>query len=183
MTSTTIIERVATALCSDNLKLAEGLCDLDKIISVGWSAKKAKLGALGMWARYVHDPQRTREFLDSVHRLAISLSRQRKRGGSQDELKRLSEAVVFWWITSECVSCQGRGLIVLAESQVVSDFVCEQCNGSGKRSAPHASEARLEWDERQFQYRFNELLTHIENGFSEFAKLCWRYNAKIANHN
>jgi hypothetical protein len=183
LTYRTIIERLASALCSDNLKLLEGYCDLDKVISVGWSAKRSKLGALGMWAKYVQDPHRTKEFLDSVHKIAISLSRQKKRGGSQVELKRLAESVVFWWITNECDSCQGRGLIVLENTQVVSDFVCERCSGSGKRPAPTAKEAHLTWPDHKFEHMFNELLSHIENAFSEFATTCWRLNKQYEINN
>ena len=168
MTSRTLIERVAVALASDDLRLREQPCDLDKVIAAGWSARQRQLGALGFWAKYTMDPHRTRQFLEMVRKMTVAKARQRNRGGSQDELHRLAEAVVFWWLTDKCPTCQGRGFMVLREQQTVSNFVCQTCNGTGMRPTPKPSDAGLAWEEAKFEHRFNEVLVVVESAMSAF---------------
>ena len=168
MTSRTLIERVAVALTSDDLRLREQPCDLDKVIAAGWSARQRQLGALGFWAKYTMDPHRTRQFLEMVRKMTVAKARQRNRGGSQEELHRLAEAVVFWWLTDKCPTCQGRGFMVLREQQTVSNFVCQTCNGTGMRPTPKPADAGLAWEEAKFEHRFNDVLVVVESAMSAF---------------
>jgi hypothetical protein len=73
-----MIERVVTALTSDDLRLRETACDLDKIIASGWSGRSRGLGALAFRSRYTLDAERTRQFLQAVFKLALQKARQKK---------------------------------------------------------------------------------------------------------
>lgn len=168
MTSRTLIERVAVALTSDDLRLRESACDLDKIIASGWSARQRQLGALAFWAKYTMDPHKTRQFLEIVRKMSVAKARQRNRGGSQDELHLLAEAVVFWWLTDKCPTCQGRGFMVLKDQQTVSSLECQNCGGTGMRPTPKPKDAGLAWDEVKFEHRFNEVLAVVESATSAF---------------
>lgn len=168
MTSRTLIERVALALNSSDLRLMRYACDLDKVIVSGWASRSGQLGALAFWSKYTVDPQRTRELMKAVKRIAIASARRRKRGGSIDELNKVAEASLFYWLTDRCPTCQGRGFIVLESKQTVSDLVCETCYGSGLRPMPTPIEAGVEWDAYQLQRTITELLGILDTALSAY---------------
>lgn len=174
MTDRTMIERIASALSSHDLKMRESACDLDKIIASGWSARDRQLGALGFWAKYVMDVEKTRQFLEQVRRLAVAKARERNRGGSRDELHRLAEVVVFWWLADKCPTCDGRGVLVLEGEQITSNYECHVCTGTGIRPLPDPSEANLDWEEAKFERRFAELQVLIDGSVASFVGVAAR---------
>jgi hypothetical protein len=163
-----MIERVVTALISDDLRLRETACDLDKVIASGWSGRSRSLGALAFRSRYTLDVERTRQFVQSVSRLALAKARQKKRGGTREEIERLGCAVCFWWLSDKCRTCAGRGCMVLGHQQHVSNIVCQTCGGTGIAPMPKAKDVGLEWDEAEFDFRFRELLQAIDVAFEDF---------------
>lgn len=165
-----LIERVVTALVSDDLRLRETACDLDKVIASGWSGRSRSLGALAFRSRYTLDVERTRQLLRSVSRLALAKARQKKRGGTREQIERLACCVCFWWLSDKCKTCGGRGCMVIGHQQHVSNIVCQTCGGTGITPMPTAKDAELEWSEDEFDYRFRELVQTLDAAFEDFSR-------------
>lgn len=165
-----MIERVVTALTSDDLRLRETACDLDKIIASGWSGRSRGLGALAFRSRYTLDRERTRQFLQAVSKLALQKARQKKRGGTRLEFEQLATSVCFWWLSDKCKTCAGRGCMVIGDQQVVSNIVCQTCGGTGVAPMPSAKDAGLAWDDDEFDHRFRELVQVIDVAFEDFSR-------------
>lgn len=168
MTSRTLIERVALALNSSDLRLMRHSCDLDKVIVSGWASRSAQLGAMAFWSKYTVDYQRTKDLLKAVKKITIAGARRRKRGGTIDDLNKVAEASLLYWLTDRCQSCQGRGFIVLESKQTVSDLVCQTCYGSGLRPMPTPQDVDIEWDSSQLQRTMTELLSILDNALSGY---------------
>lgn len=168
MTSRTLIERVALALNSSDLRLMRYSCDLDKVIVSGWASRSAQLGAMAFWSKYTVDYQRTKDLLKAVKKITIAGARRRKRGGTIDELNKVAEASLLYWLTDRCQSCQGRGFIVFESKQTVSDKVCQTCFGSGLRPMPTPEDVAIEWEPSQLQRTMTELLSILDNALSGY---------------
>lgn len=163
-----LIERVVTALGSDDLRLRTAPCDLDKVIAVGWSGRWRNLGAVAFRARYTLDRESTRVLVRSVSRLALAKARQKKRGGTRQEIERLAACTCQWWLHDKCRTCQGRGCLVIGEQQHTSNIVCENCGGSGFAPAPSVKDAGLNWRPDDFDLRFRELLHTLDLAVEDF---------------
>lgn len=168
MTPRTLAERLATALATDDLLLREAACDLDKIIVSGWSAKSRELGAMAFWSKYLNDGQKARQFVDMVRRVAVSRMRQQRRMVRREEVHQLAEIVVAWWLHDKCPTCQGRGLLVLQDQQVVSNIECPTCRGSGVRRMPTPKEAGLDWEPALFDRRFTDVQVLIDSAMASY---------------
>lgn len=164
----TLAERLATALATDDLLLREAACDLDKIIVSGWSAKTRELGSMAFWSKYLNDAQKARQFVDVVRRVAVSHMRQKRRNVRREEVHLLAEIVVAWWLQDNCPTCQGRGLLVLQDQQVVSNIECPACKGSGLRRIPTPKEAGLNWEPALFEHRFVKVQLLIDNAMGSY---------------
>lgn len=168
MTPRTLAERLATALATDDLLLREAACDLDKIIVSGWSAKTRELGSLAFWSKYLNDGYKARQLADTVRRMAVSRMRQQRRMARREEIHRLADIVVAWWLHDKCPTCQGRGLLVLRDQQVVSNIECGSCHGSGLRRLPTPDEAGLDWEEALFVRRFTDVQLVIDGAMGSY---------------
>lgn len=164
----TLAERLATALATDDLLLREAACDLDKIIVSGWSAKTRELGAMAFWSKYLNDRQKARQFVDIVRRVSVSRMRQQRRIVRREEVHQLAEIVVAWWLHDKCPTCQGRGLLVLHDQQVVSNIECPSCHGSGLRRIPTPKEAGLDWEPALFDRRFTDVQVLIDSAMASY---------------
>lgn len=111
-----LIERVVTALVSDDLRLRETACDLDKVIASGWSGRSRSLGALAFRSRYTLDVERTRQLLRSVSRLALAKARQKKGGAPVRKLSGLLAACAFGGCRTSAGHAQGAAAWSLATS-------------------------------------------------------------------
>lgn len=168
MTQRTLAERLATALGTDDLLMREAACDLDKIIVSGWSAKTRELGAMAFWSKYLNDGKKAREFVDLVRRVAVSRMRQQRRMARREEIHQLAEIVVAWWLHDKCPTCQGRGLLVLRDQQVVSNIECQSCHGTGLRRLPTPKEAGLDWEGAIFERRFTDVQVLIDDAMNSY---------------
>lgn len=164
----TLAERLATALATDDLLLREAACDLDKIIVSGWSAKTRELGAMAFWSKYLNDRHKARQFVEIVRRVSVSRMRQQRRIVRREEVHQLAEIVVAWWLHDKCPTCQGRGLLVLHDQQVVSNIECPSCHGSGLRRIPTPKEAGLDWEPALFDRRFTDVQVLIDSAMASY---------------
>jgi len=128
---TKLFERVALSLNSDDLRLMQQACPLDKVIGSGWSSKTEPLGSVAFWAKYVGDCGRTRELVQRSKKIMVTQARRKFMGGSVDDLEFLGVTTVAYWLADRCKRCQGRGFIVEDGAQVDSGAVCKACDGSG----------------------------------------------------
>lgn len=164
----TLAERLATALATDDLTLREAACDLDKIIASGMSARKFELGSVAFWAKYEEDGQKARRFVEMVRHVAVSRMRQQRRIVRREEVHQLAEIVVAWWLKDKCQTCEGRGLLVLQDQQVVSNIECPTCHGSGLRRIPTPKDAGLDWEQSLFDRRFTDVQVLIDSAMASY---------------
>ncbi len=160
-----LTERLATALASDDLVLRESACDLDKVITSGWAARNRQLGAMAFRAKYLH--ANAKDFAALVRKIAVSRARQKRRMEPREEIHRLADSVVAWWLHDKCPVCHGRGMMVL-EGQQITSVVCKECGGSTFRTMPSPKEAKLTWERSQFERRFSDIQVMIDSAVQSY---------------
>lgn len=163
-----MVERVALSLTSDDLRLLQHACALDKVIASGWSSQGENLGCVAFWAKYTGDKARIRELYRLSANVVVGQARRKKRGGSIDDLTHLAFASVSYWLNDVCRECSGRGVIVPEKAQIDTGEVCGACQGSGKGLPPKAADVGSEFHEDRFDRMVGELLSTLDNSMSSY---------------
>ena len=162
------VERVALALTSDDLRLMQSACPLDKVISSGWSSRTESLGSIAFWAKYAADGGRINALVKRSRKVMVSMARRKKQGGAVHELHALATLAVAYWLSDKCRSCQGRGFLVLDGAQVESGLVCQTCGGSGLAPMPRPDDAGIEMDAVRFERMTASLLLLLDEAMCAY---------------
>lgn len=59
-----------------------------------------------------------------------------------DDAAGVAVAVLMWWLDKTCPVCHGKKREVIENTPVLSDTVCQSCQGSGERTLPHGKAGR-----------------------------------------
>jgi len=157
-----MVERISLALNSDDLRLMQQACPLDKVISSGWSAKNEPLGSVAFWSKYVRDSGRVKELLRRSKAVVVSRARRMRMGGSVADLQAVATVVVAYWLSDKCQACHGRGFYVAQTAQIATGDLCPSCRGSGLAPTPTPADAAVGMSPARFDRLAMSLINTLD---------------------
>ena len=124
-------ERISRAQTSKNLGEVglEEVGDIDIVRAMGMVAQVHPLG-VSLWrCRYAGDMRELPSVLTGLMNLAG------RHGRDPEVVPR----VVRHWLDDVCPACQGRGYETVQDTPMLSDDLCQVCDGTGRLGLPNAT--------------------------------------------
>ena len=132
MTCTTE-EQYMRATVSSNLRVeADVFGSADVLIAAGWSASM-----IGSALMRVH----TRPDTATLVRIHEHVSAY-AAGCKIDRPDAVASAVIAWWLTRQCKTCNGLKFELIPGTPTLSDKPCKACHGTGEAKLPHGEAGR-----------------------------------------
>jgi len=131
-----IAERVGSALGRGNLRQRPGPCDLDTIGALGLVGITERLADAVFRLKYSLDAKTYPDALIGVYGLARALDARHRWRLKRRRIRWMARRVLDYWLSDICRRCTGVRYEVVAGSPHLSDHVCQDCGGSGKRKMP-----------------------------------------------
>ncbi len=131
-----IEERVGSALARGDLRQREGPCDLDTLGALGLVGITERLADAVFRLKYALDAKTYPDALRGVYGLARALDQRHRWRLKRRRLHWMARRVLDYWLSDVCPTCTGVRYEVAAGSPHLSDHVCPDCRGSGKRVMP-----------------------------------------------
>ena len=137
-----IQERYSVARNTSNMKSSERttFSASDVIAAAGLTGQQHETAML-LWE--VTFRGKTSAKLALVDRLERDLTMHMLKTGRVGEPRKVSMAVLAWWLHGTCQPCGGRGYETNLGTPTLSDKVCRHCGGSGK--VPIPQDAAFTW--------------------------------------
>lgn len=133
-------ERISSAQSSKDLGevALEEVGDIDIVRACGMVGAKFPLG-VSLWRlKYAADSREFRNVLDGLTQM-MDKRWPGEPGGSVSTVA----VVVRHWLDDVCHSCNGLGYKPAPGAPMLSDEMCEVCEGSGRSKLPRADEPAL----------------------------------------
>jgi hypothetical protein len=132
---TAIQERYSTARNATNLKMKTetNFATVDILTAVGM-ASHASREAIMLWE--VTFQGKTSAKIACVEMLEMKLFSEMTKRGWKGKPRKIAEEMLSWALYGVCQPCGGRGLKTVLGTPMLSDEICEHCNGTGKLEIP-----------------------------------------------
>ena len=126
-----ILERIAKAETSHDLKHHGNECDVDVLGAVGMAAIN-NTGYLAVYRlKYLRDRSVSGEAFAQFTIWARRSMLRRSKGCTGAPW--IASKALEYWVNDRCAACSGLGYAVIAGTPCLSDNHCCVCRGSGKR--------------------------------------------------
>jgi hypothetical protein len=115
------------------------------VMAAGWVAQRHEM-ALMLWSVMYEGKT------GQKHRLAELLGDHLNHQMNRDRRLKgnawtIAKQMLAWWCEGICTACDGRGYEVIQGTPSLSDKLCGECHGTGKR--PYTREAAHVWMEAE----------------------------------
>lgn len=127
-----LLEKIARAENSRNLKHCTWDCDVDVLGAVGMAASACG-GALALYRlKYLGD-------LSCCEEASVQFGKWASRAllrriGDKKGSRKIAEKTLAYWLHDVCDECKGKKYIVITGTPFLSDKSCPACKGDGRRA-------------------------------------------------
>lgn len=133
---TTTLERISTAMSSDDLTLREHGCDLNVIIAMGFVGQSSgRMASALLRLAFDDDLTAVKEARTLVIKEAKAFNARWRIAAFRD-LVRVADTAIAYYLWPTCPKCEGRKYQLVPGTPHLSDRECTKCHGTGRRPLP-----------------------------------------------
>lgn len=135
----TVLERLSSAMTSDDLSHKEKVCDVDYVAALGMAGAHDRHGAAILDLDLTLSPGSGYQAFKAVVEIVRHIAQRREWSLTPIKTRRIAEGALRHYLKPACGCCKGRGLLGLdRDSPEKAERVrpCDKCGGSGKEPLP-----------------------------------------------
>lgn len=137
---TSILERCARAVHSDDLSHRAKLCDVDYVHGLGMAGQTHQQGTALLDLHMTLDRSAAAGAMEVALQVTRDVARKRGWAMTQMRTRRVAGEALALYLNPACAPCKGRGMLGLDRDKPQQGAErarpCPTCGGSGKRPLP-----------------------------------------------